>query len=82
MRTVGAFEAKTHLSQLLDEVEKGATITITRHGRPVARLSPAEPVVARDVDEVIRSWEEYRKREGITLGGLSIREMIEEGRMS
>lgn len=82
MRTVGAFEAKTHLSQLLDEVENGATITITRHGRPVARLSPAEPVVTRDVDEVIRSWEEYRKRERITLGGLSIREMIEEGRMS
>jgi len=33
---VGAFEAKTHLSQLLDEVEKGAVVTITRRGKPVA----------------------------------------------
>jgi len=40
-RTVGAFEAKTHLSALLDEVEKGATVYITRHGHPVAELRPA-----------------------------------------
>jgi len=33
---VGAFQAKTHLSQLLDEVEKGAVVTVTRRGRPVA----------------------------------------------
>jgi prevent-host-death family protein len=38
--TVGAFEAKTHLSALLDRAEKGETITITKHGRPVARLVP------------------------------------------
>ena len=36
--TVGAYDAKTHLPRLLDEVEQGATVTITRHGRPVARL--------------------------------------------
>jgi prevent-host-death family protein len=40
-RTIGAFEAKTHLSRLLDEVEKGDSVTITKHGRPVARLVPA-----------------------------------------
>lgn len=39
---VGAFEAKTHLSRLLDEVEKGARIVITRHGKPVAELRPAQ----------------------------------------
>lgn len=39
-RTVGAFDAKTHLSALLDEVEKGATVIITRHGEPVAELRP------------------------------------------
>ena len=39
MREVGAFEAKTHLSALLDEVASGETIIITRHGRPAARLT-------------------------------------------
>ncbi|NJK91526.1 MAG: type II toxin-antitoxin system Phd/YefM family antitoxin [Blastochloris sp.] len=38
---VGAFEAKTHLSRLLDQVEQGALVTITRHGKPVAQLMPA-----------------------------------------
>ena len=40
MREVGVLEAKTHLSALLDEVERGGEVVITRHGRPVARLSP------------------------------------------
>jgi len=40
MKTVGAFQAKTQLSQLLDEVEKGEAVTITRHGRAVAVLAP------------------------------------------
>lgn len=40
MDSVGAFEAKTHLSALLDRVERGEEVTITRHGRPVARLVP------------------------------------------
>ena len=41
MRTVGAYEAKTHLPRLLDEVEKGERITITKHGRPVVDPGPA-----------------------------------------
>lgn len=40
MREVGAFEAKTHLSELIAAVEAGETVTITRRGRPVARLMP------------------------------------------
>lgn len=40
MREVQASEAKTHLPQLLDDVERGETILITRHGRPIARLVP------------------------------------------
>ncbi len=39
METIGAFEAKTHLSELLERVERGEEFTITRHGRPVAKLS-------------------------------------------
>ena len=42
VREVGAFEAKTHLSRLLDAVEAGETVVITRRGRPVARLTPPE----------------------------------------
>jgi prevent-host-death family protein len=45
MHSVGAFEAKTHLSQLLDAVEQGERVTITRHGKPVALLVPVEPGV-------------------------------------
>jgi prevent-host-death family protein len=42
MREVGAFEAKTHLSELIAAVEAGETVMITRRGRPVARLMPVE----------------------------------------
>ena len=42
MREVGAYEAKTHLPRLLDEVEAGQSITITKHGRPVAVLVPRD----------------------------------------
>src|ERR1700690_1024643 len=44
MQTVGAFEAKTHLAELLDRVGRGETITITRHGVPAARLVPVAAV--------------------------------------
>lgn len=42
MQNVGAYEAKTHLPRLLDRVARGESLTITRHGHPVARLVPAE----------------------------------------
>ena len=48
MREIGAFEAKNKLGQLLDLVEQGEEITITRHGKEVARLVPARPVRSRD----------------------------------
>jgi len=76
-REVGIYEAKTHLARLLDEVEKGESITITRHGKPVARLVPM-PAKRRDVREVIEEILEARK--GRSLGGITIRELIEEGR--
>ena len=43
IKEVGAFEAKTHLSRLLDEVEAGETIMITRHGKRIAELVPSKP---------------------------------------
>lgn len=42
MESVGAYEAKTHLPRLLERVMRGESLTITRHGRPVARLVPVE----------------------------------------
>lgn len=48
MREIGAFEAKNKLGQLLDLVEQGEEVTITRHGKPVARLAPIQPVQVRD----------------------------------
>jgi len=51
---VGAFDAKTHLSQLLDEVELGAVVTITRRGRPVAVIRQHESIAQEAVLEAVR----------------------------
>jgi prevent-host-death family protein len=48
MRSIGAFEAKNKLGQLLDLVEQGEEVTITRHGKEVARLVPAQPIRSRE----------------------------------
>ena len=47
MKTVGTFAAKTHFSALIDEVERGETILVTRNGKPVARIVPLEPAPTR-----------------------------------
>jgi prevent-host-death family protein len=78
MAEVGSFEAKTHLSHLLDQVQRGETITITRHGKPVARLVPVGGSSRDDRLRAIAQLKELRK--GQTLGGLSVRELIDEGR--
>ena len=78
MRSIGAYEAKTHLPRLLDEVAKGERITITKHGRAVAILVPPETAPTRDVDAVMARIRELRR--GNHLRGLSIRELIDEGR--
>lgn len=78
MRMVGAYEAKTHLPQLLDEVARGEKITITRRGVPVAVLVPTRSRSKRPVAEAIAELEELSK--GLSLGGMTIRELIEEGR--
>ena len=83
MKSVGSYEAKTHLPWLLSRVAKGETITITKRGRPVARLVPAEESPTRDVATVIREFRAYSQERSRTLGKLSaqeIKEMIEEGR--
>jgi prevent-host-death family protein len=78
MRTIGAYEAKTHLPRLLDEVERGERITITKHGRPVAVLVPPDATVPLDVEDVLQRFREFRK--GNRLDGVTIRELIDDGR--
>ena len=78
MKTVGAYDAKTHLPKLLELVAKGEKITITKHGVPVAILQPANSSKSTPVREVIDQLKRFRT--GHHLGALSIREMIEEGR--
>jgi prevent-host-death family protein len=80
MTTVGSFEAKTHLPQLLDRVARGERILITRHGKPAAMLVPAPATEENNLKRIIAEFKEYSKRQGRTLGGLSARDMIEEGR--
>jgi prevent-host-death family protein len=64
MREVQASEAKTHLPQLLDDVERGETIVITRHGRAVARLVPDEDRRRAERAEAIEAIKALRKRVG------------------
>lgn len=77
MTQVSAFEAKTHLSQLLVRVQQGARITITKHNTPVALLIPAIPP-KQATQEIINNLLEERKK--YTLNGLSISDLREEGR--
>lgn len=78
MDTIGAFEAKTHFAELLNRVCEGESITITRHGKAVAQLVPIKSSQKRSRSAVIDDLLEFGK--GHKLEGLSIREMIEEGR--
>jgi prevent-host-death family protein len=78
MNSVGLFEAKTHLSALLERVAKGEEITITKHGVPVALLVPVANRRKKDpkkVAERIRALQRGARVEGVT-----IRQLLEEGR--
>jgi len=79
MQSIGAFEAKTHLSALLDRVAKGETITITRHGIPAALLVPVAEVEAKlSHKEIVEGMRALRRR--VKPGKMSVREMVDEGR--
>jgi prevent-host-death family protein len=77
MASLGAFEAKTTLSSLLERVEKGERFTITRHGKPVAELVPIRPRDPARIADTIRRIEELTRT--WTLGG-SVKEAIDSGR--
>ena len=77
---IGAFEAKTHFSQILEKAENGADFIITRRGKPVAKIIPfeQEPVMTRK--EAFEQLVELRKLYRGKPGSFNIREAIEEGR--
>jgi prevent-host-death family protein len=78
MRQLGAFEAKTHLSKLLEEVEAGEQVLITRHGKAVARLVPVEPSADERRRQAVERLRQFRH--GKTLGGLTLQELRDQGR--
>jgi prevent-host-death family protein len=79
MTTISFYEARTHLSELLDQVARGKRILITRRGKPAALLSPPPVEAGKDIKQVLREMKALRR--GNVLGeDLSIRELIEEGR--
>ena len=79
MRTVGLFEAKNELPQLLDEVARGECVVITRHGKHVARIEPIRQRPRRSMAELRAAFRELRAT--IEPGGPSIRELIDDGRL-
>ncbi len=80
MTTVGSYEAKTHLPELLQRVKQGEKIMITLRGVPVALLSPPPREARSDVMDTVEAMLAFRKRRKITRGKMTIRQMIEEGR--
>jgi prevent-host-death family protein len=78
MTTVGAYEAKTHLPELLKRVEAGEHITIARHGTPVAVLVPAGDYPRKDPAAAVAALKEFAR--GRRRGDFDIRAAIEEGR--
>jgi prevent-host-death family protein len=75
--TVSSFDAKTHLSQLIQDVEKGKSITITRRGKPVARLVPVQEENETPVEYIVEELASVRRR---IKGVFDVEKLIREGR--
>ena len=79
MQTIQASEAKTHFLRILDDVERGESVVITRHGKPVARISPQVDIDGEKVKHAMREMRELRQE----IGKLSLEEILsarDEGR--
>ena len=78
MMKIGAFDAKTHLSSLLDKVARGEEVLITKRGQPVARLVPAAQDERERTENAIQELRALRS--GLKLEGLSWRDLRDAGR--
>jgi prevent-host-death family protein len=76
---VGAYEAKTHFSELLEKVEAGEEIIITRHGTPVAKLVPLKKEASTE-QRTAAITRIQKLGASLSLGGLKIKDLIREGR--
>ena len=79
MREIQASEAKTHLPQLLDDVERGETLIIKRHGRRIARIVPDVDRRQEEIEKALAGIRELRQR----TGRITLRELLsarDEGR--
>ena len=76
-KSIGAYEARTKLSAILEEVRRGERYTITKHGRPLALLIPVTAAAdPRSAIEALRSFREGKKLDV----RINTRELIQEGR--
>jgi antitoxin (DNA-binding transcriptional repressor) of toxin-antitoxin stability system len=80
MTTIGSYQAKTHLPELIERVVRGEKILITRRGVAVAMLTQPPPQPGVDVARLVEDMLALRDHSGPTLGELTIREAIEKGR--
>lgn len=81
MTSISFYEARTHLSELLDQVAAGKKVLITRRGKPAAILMPPPADEVPDASEIIRLMKEFRRTEWPTLGPkLTLSDLIEDGR--
>jgi len=76
--TVGAFEAETHLSSLLERVAEGEEVVITKHGKPVAQLVGVAQIDRERLNQAVEKLKLLRKQ--TTLGGLSWQALRDAGR--
>jgi len=80
-KPVGAFEAKTHFSELLERAEHGEEIVITRRGKPVARLMPMTEVKREDPRKILERMRKRAKTTGIkSFDWNEWKKYVEEGR--
>ena len=81
MTRIGFYEARTHLSELLDQVANGKKVLITRRGRPVAVMGPPPKGEQQNVSQVVKEMLAFRDEKGPTLGRkATTRQLIDEGR--
>jgi prevent-host-death family protein len=72
VREIKSSDAKTHLSELLDDVERGETIVITRHGKAIARLAPEAATQSQEIQALFNQIDDFRK----TMPGMTVDEIL------
>ena len=77
---IGAFEAKTHFSRILEKAERGEDFIITKRGKPVAKIIPFKQEPEMTWEEALEGFRKFRKLYRGKPGDFNIKEAIEEGR--